>query len=88
MNRFHSLALTAVVYASAIMSAAAPAAADQGIERTVPKPFALRYHAWHSGRQTIAHHYAGTRVAAIPAPAACTGTLCGRTFVLMLGVGF
>lgn len=81
MKRVHSLMFAAAV--SVPISAASPAAADQGIA----KPFA-KYHPSHVDRRAIAHAHQVTRVAAIPADVACGRLWCRHDFVLMLGVGF
>jgi len=95
MSRFQSLALAAAVLAPAMMSVAPPAAADQGIERSVMRPFVSRPFVsrpftsrHHAGRRAVMRAQPLTRVAAVPANVACGGPWCGREFVLMIGIGF
>lgn len=87
MIRFQALALAAAVLAPVMISAATPAVADSGIERSAARPFASRHHAARAGSPAFVRARPLTRIASIPAHVAC-GPWCGRDFVLILGIGF
>ncbi|MGX1164934.1 hypothetical protein AB7M16_001200 [Bradyrhizobium sp. USDA 372] len=84
MNRFHSLTLAAAASAAVTMSAAAPAAADQG-EGRIARTITSGHRALHAARPAIVRVRPPTRVASIPMDSSCRGC---RDFVLILGIGF
>lgn len=88
MRLFHALALAGAVSASVILSAAAPAVADQGMNGPFAKPSTAQHYIVHASRRSIGRAYPATRVAAIPAAVVCDSYWCRRDFVLMLGIGF
>lgn len=88
MTRFQALALAAAVLAPVAMSAATPAVANPGVERSAVRPFASRHHAARAGWPAFGRARPLTRIAATPAHVASGGPWYGREFVLILGIGF
>ncbi len=82
MCRVYSLMFEAVLLLSLLLTAAAPAVANQRIAKPSTKNAALL-----ADRPAIARADRATRVAAIPSDVAC-GPWCRHAFVLMLGIGF
>ncbi|WP_152033492.1 hypothetical protein [Bradyrhizobium sp. DOA9] len=87
MKRFHSLMLAAAASAAVTMSAAAPAAADQG-EGRIARAFVAGHRALHAARPAIMRGRPPTQIASANTDTSCRGFWCRRDFVLILGIGF
>jgi len=87
MNWFHTLMLAAAASAAVTMSAAVPAAADQG-EGRIARSFVSGNRAWHVVRPAIVRVRPPTHVASVATDTPCRGFWCRRDFVLILGIGF
>ena len=80
----------ATIGVAALLSAAAPVlAAEKAVptRETTAKlaPSKIKHHA---SRVRLAAAHDHRRAAAIPGDLGCTGSWCGRQFVLMIGIGY
>lgn len=94
MNRLLRLspALVAGITVAAAVAITSPASAlDAPQPTTVSKPSVLKRHAVWQGSRRMVHRavsYYDRRYAPVASEGWCTGTWCGRQFVLMIGIGF
>ncbi len=79
---FGFAAIAAMLSAPALATDAAPAAADPAVKAA---PSTVRHHASFQRRIAFRHDQ---RFNAMPGRLDCTGSWCGRQFVLMVGVAY